>query len=73
MEGKKVWSNGAEVHQTFSVAQKELQTFVMAYTEKTQDEVYNTLLNKDTSNMSQDQKAKHERALHKLEEKLFAD
>jgi hypothetical protein len=36
-------------------------------------EVYNTLLNKDTSNMSQDQKAKHERALHKLEEKLFAD
>jgi hypothetical protein len=35
MEGKKVWSNGAEVHQTFSVAQKELQTFVMAYTEKT--------------------------------------
>jgi hypothetical protein len=36
MEGKKVWSNDAEVHQTFSVAQKELQTFVMAYTEKTQ-------------------------------------
>jgi hypothetical protein len=35
MKGKKVWSSGAEVHQTFSVAQKELQTFIMAYTEKT--------------------------------------
>jgi hypothetical protein len=32
---KKVWSSGAEVHQTFSVAQKELRTFIMAYTEKT--------------------------------------
>jgi hypothetical protein len=41
MEGKKkVWSNGAEVHQTFSVTQKESQTFVMAYTQKTlQDSV----------------------------------
>jgi hypothetical protein len=35
MEGKKVWSSGAEVHQTFSVAPKELRTFIMAYNEKT--------------------------------------
>lgn len=36
-------------------------------------QVYNTLLTKDTSNMSEAQKANHERAIHKLEEKLFAD
>lgn len=36
-------------------------------------EVYNTLLKKDTSNMSDGQKANHERAIHRLEEKLFAD
>jgi hypothetical protein len=36
MEGKKkVWSNGAEIHQTFSVTKKESQTFVMAYMEET--------------------------------------
>jgi hypothetical protein len=36
-------------------------------------EVYNTLLTKDTSNMSEGQKAKHEKAMQKLEEMLFAD
>jgi hypothetical protein len=36
-------------------------------------EVYNTLLQKDTNNMSEGQKAKHEKAIHKLEEMLFAD
>jgi hypothetical protein len=35
MESKKVWSSDAEVHETFSVARKELQTFIMAYMEKT--------------------------------------
>jgi hypothetical protein len=34
-------------------------------------EVYNTLLSKDTTNMSEARKANHERAIHKLEEKLF--
>jgi hypothetical protein len=36
-------------------------------------QVYNTLLNKDISNMSEAQKANHERTIHKLEEKLFGD
>ena len=36
-------------------------------------EVYNSLLNQDTSHMSEDQKANREKALRKLEEKLFAD
>jgi len=36
-------------------------------------EVYNTLLNQDTRNMSEDQKANHERAIRRSEEKLFAD
>jgi hypothetical protein len=36
-------------------------------------EVYNSLLNQDISQMSEDQKAKRDRAIHKLEEKLFAD
>jgi hypothetical protein len=36
-------------------------------------EVYNSLLNQDTSHMSEDQKANRERAIRKLEEKLFAD
>jgi hypothetical protein len=36
-------------------------------------EVYNSLLNQDTSLMSEDQKANRERAIRKLEEKLFAD
>lgn len=36
-------------------------------------DVYNTLLSKDTSNMSEDQMASHQRAIRKLEEKLFAD
>jgi hypothetical protein len=36
-------------------------------------EVYNTLLLKDTSNMSEAQKANHERATLKLQEKLFGD
>jgi hypothetical protein len=36
-------------------------------------EVYNSLLNQDTSQMSKDQKAKRDIAIHKLEEKLFAD
>jgi hypothetical protein len=36
-------------------------------------EVYNSLLNQDTSHMSDDQKASRERAIRKLEEKLFAD
>ena len=35
--------------------------------------VYNTLLTKDTSNMSEGEKANHARAIHKLEEKLFGD
>jgi len=36
-------------------------------------EVYNSLLNQDTSHMSEDQKANREKALRKLEEKLFTD
>ncbi|KAG8087766.1 hypothetical protein GUJ93_ZPchr0010g8429 [Zizania palustris] len=36
-------------------------------------QVYNTLLNQDTSQMSEDQKANRDKALHKLEEKLFAN
>jgi hypothetical protein len=36
-------------------------------------EVYNSLLNQDTSHMSGDQKANQEKALRKLGEKLFAD
>ncbi|XP_066350812.1 glutathione S-transferase T2-like [Miscanthus floridulus] len=36
-------------------------------------EVYNSLLNQDTSHMSEDQKASRDKALRKLEEKLFAD
>jgi hypothetical protein len=36
-------------------------------------QVYNTLLTKDTSNMSEAQKAKHEKAIQKLEEMLFGD
>jgi hypothetical protein len=36
-------------------------------------EVYNSLLNQDTTHMSDDQKASRERAIRKLEEKLFAD
>ena len=36
-------------------------------------EVYNSLLNQDTSHMSKDQKARRDKALRKLEEKLFAD
>ena len=35
-------------------------------------QVYNSLLNQDTSHMSEDQKA-NPKALRKLEEKLFAD
>ena len=30
---KKVWSSGAEVHQTFLVAQKELRSFIMTHKE----------------------------------------
>jgi hypothetical protein len=33
--------------------------------------VYNTLLNKDTSNMSKAQKAKHEKAIEKIQEMLL--
>jgi hypothetical protein len=36
-------------------------------------EVYNTLLNQDTSEISEDQKANRDRAIRKLEEKLFGD
>ncbi|XP_066161168.1 flavonoid O-methyltransferase-like protein Os11g0303600 isoform X1 [Oryza sativa Japonica Group] len=36
-------------------------------------EVYNSLLTQDTSNMSEEQKARRDKALQKLEEKLFAD
>jgi hypothetical protein len=36
-------------------------------------QIYNTLLNKDTSNMSEAQKAKHEKAIHKLQEMLLGD
>ena len=36
-------------------------------------QVYNSLLNQDTSHMSEDQKANRDKALRKLEEKLFAD
>jgi hypothetical protein len=36
-------------------------------------QVYNTLLNKDTSNMSEAQTAKHEKAIHKLQEMLLGD
>ncbi|CAD6267541.1 unnamed protein product [Miscanthus lutarioriparius] len=36
-------------------------------------EVYNSLLNQDTSHMTADQKANREKTLHKLEEKLFAE
>jgi hypothetical protein len=36
-------------------------------------EVYNTLLNQDTSQMFEDQKANRDRAIRKLEEKLFGD
>jgi hypothetical protein len=36
-------------------------------------QVYNTLLSKDTSNMSEGEKASHVRALHKIEEKLFGE
>jgi len=35
-------------------------------------QVYNTLLSKDTSNMTEDQKHKHERAIQKIEEKLYS-
>jgi len=35
--------------------------------------VYNTLLTKSTSNMSEGEKANHARAIQKLEEKLFGD
>ena len=35
--------------------------------------VYNSLLHQDTGNMSEDQKARHDKAIRKLEEKLFAD
>jgi hypothetical protein len=36
-------------------------------------EVYNSLLNQDTSHMSEDQKASRDKALRKLGEKLLAD
>jgi len=36
-------------------------------------QVYNSLLNQDTSHMSEERKANREKALRKLEEKLFAD
>jgi hypothetical protein len=36
-------------------------------------EVYNSLLNQDISQMSKDQKANRDRAIRKIEEKLFAD
>jgi hypothetical protein len=36
-------------------------------------QMYNTLLTKDTRNMSEAQKAKHEKAIQKLEEMLFGD
>jgi len=32
-----------------------------------------TELSEDTGNMSEDQKARHDKAIRKLEEKLFAD
>lgn len=36
-------------------------------------EVYNTLMKKNISTMSESQKANHEKAVHKLEQKLFGD
>jgi hypothetical protein len=36
-------------------------------------EVYNSLLNQDISQMSEDQKASWDRAIRKIEEKLFGD
>jgi hypothetical protein len=36
-------------------------------------EVYNSLLNQDISQMPEDQKASRDRAIHKIEEKLFGD
>jgi len=36
-------------------------------------EVYNSLLNQDTSHMSEDQMANRDKAIRKLEEKLFVD
>jgi hypothetical protein len=36
-------------------------------------EVYNSLLSQDASHMSEDQKASRDKALCKLEEKLFVD
>jgi hypothetical protein len=36
-------------------------------------EVYNFLFNQDTSQMSENQKVNRDRAIHKIEEKLFAD
>jgi hypothetical protein len=36
-------------------------------------QVYNTLLNKDTSNMSEAQKAQHEKAIQKLQDMLLGD
>ena len=36
-------------------------------------EVYNSLLNQDISHMSEDQKASRDRAIRKIEEKLFAN
>jgi hypothetical protein len=36
-------------------------------------EVYNSLLNQDIRQISEDQKANRDRAIRKIEEKLFAD
>jgi hypothetical protein len=36
-------------------------------------EVYNSLLNQDTSQMSENRKANRNRAIHKIAEKWFAD